>query len=102
MDAQTEIAERSVAVVPVDSAQPPIPASRLPSGVGFALLTLISLSLHTLAFEFAGPVSSYELSGVSRTLNQDWQPAAFLAFKVLELLVGWGLRFDCKYHDTFA
>jgi hypothetical protein len=96
MDARDEIAERDVAVVPIDHAQPPLRASRLPSGAGFVLLTLISLSLHTLAFEFAGPISGYELSGVSRTLNQDWQPAAFLAFKVLELLLGWSMRFDCE------
>lgn len=96
MDDQAEIAERDVVVVPVNFAQPPVPASRLPAAFGFMLLTLISLSLHTLAFDFAGPISDYELSGITRTLNANWHPAAFLAFKVLELLLGWRLRFDCK------
>lgn len=97
MDIKDQMAERDVAVVPVDFTQPPIAASRLPAPFAFVLLTLISLSLHTIAFEFGGPISDYELSGVSRTLNEDWQPAAFLGFKVLELLVGWLWRFDCEF-----
>jgi hypothetical protein len=91
------MADRDVAVIPVGDGQPPIPSSGLPTLLRFPLLAIISLSLHTFLYEFVAPLSNYELSSVSRTLTEAWQPAAFLGFKLLELAVGWWMRFDCMF-----
>jgi hypothetical protein len=98
MVSRKELADRDSAVVPLNEDQPPIPSSRLPAALGFPLLAIISLSLHTVLYEFLAPLSDYELSRVSRTLTEGWQPAAFLGWKILELAVGWTMRFDCTCH----
>ncbi|KAF2102166.1 hypothetical protein NA57DRAFT_73599 [Rhizodiscina lignyota] len=100
MVSRKEMLQRDSAVVPTNAGKPPIPASRLPALLRFPLLAFISLSIHTFLYEFVAPLSNYELSKVSRTLTEPWQPAAFLGFKILELAVGWYLKFD--YIDLAA
>lgn len=96
MVSRKELAARDgAAVVSVSSADTPAAASKLPAPLRFPLLAIISLSVHTFLYTFVAPLSDYELSNVSRTLNEAWQPAAFLGFKFLELAVGWYMRFDC-------
>lgn len=90
------VARDGAAVVNVNTGEPPIPSRALPALIRFPLLALVSLSLHTFLYSFVAPLSDYELSSVSRTLNEAWQPAAFLGYKILELAVGWWMRFDCK------
>lgn len=96
MVSRKELATRDgAAVVAVNTAEPPIPARKLPAYIRFPLLALVSLSVHTFLYSFVAPLSNYELSSVSRTLNEAWQPAAFLGYKILELAVGWYMKFDC-------
>jgi len=73
---------------------PPVRTSRLPRALRFPLLAIISLSLSAFSYSVAYEVLGYEFGSVSRTLDQPWAPAVFLIARVVELYVGWFMRYD--------
>lgn len=89
---------------PMDSpprlTRPPATAaqvSRIPGYVRFPLICVLSFALSTLLYSFASDFSGYQFATASRHLEKEWQVAALLGWKVVELGVAWGGGYDCTY-----
>ena len=73
---------------------PPEPSSKLPSFLQFPLLAITSLSLSSLVYTLAGQYFAGDLGKVSRNLTDAREIAALLAFRTLELSIGWYGNYD--------
>ncbi|KAJ9637282.1 hypothetical protein H2199_007569 [Coniosporium tulheliwenetii] len=80
--------------VPMATRPPPLPASKLPAPLRFPLLVILSLSSSFFLYTFFSGFMGNELAGVSRTVNENWQVASLLGWKILELGIGWYGNFD--------
>jgi len=70
--------------------------NRLPGWIGFPLAVVISFGLSAGLYSFVPDVAGYELATVSRSLNEPWQIAALLLWKLVELSIAWSSGLDCK------
>lgn len=82
--------------VPMATRPPPLPASKLPAPLRFPLLVILSLSSSFFLYTFFSGFMGNELAAVSRTVNENWQVASLLGWKILELGIGWYGNFDGK------
>src|SRR5436305_613421 len=77
---------------------PPQPVIRAPPMLRFPLFVVVSLfsssPLYTLAAEQL-PVGE-DLSGVSKSLNKWWEVSALVAWRIVELAIGWFGEYDGK------
>ncbi|EON63471.1 hypothetical protein W97_02699 [Coniosporium apollinis CBS 100218] len=80
--------------VPMATRPPPLPASKLPAPLRFPLLVILSLSSSFFLYTFFSGFMGNELAAVSRTVNENWQVASLLGWKILELGIGWYGNFD--------
>ncbi|OCK76692.1 hypothetical protein K432DRAFT_335209 [Lepidopterella palustris CBS 459.81] len=94
MASRKDISRSERLVITNGVAPPPIRASRLHPYLRFPLLAIISLSLNVFLLSVSSNVLGLELGRVSRSLNEPWQPAAYLGWKVFELGVEWYLNYD--------
>lgn len=67
---------------------------KLPTPVQLLLVVIISFSTSYVLFQTLGPLTNYELSGVSKHANSAEDYAVFPLLKVLELALGWLVGFD--------
>jgi hypothetical protein len=72
------------------------PRSRLPNWLRFPLLVITSFSFSTVLLGLTSRFMRGELKAISRSLNEDWQVAAGLGWRVVELAVGWFGEYDGK------
>ncbi|GAB7353087.1 hypothetical protein MBLNU459_g3631t1 [Dothideomycetes sp. NU459] len=70
---------------------------RVPSWIGLPAAIVTSLGLSAVAYSFVPDLAGFELAAVSRSLNEPWQIAALLAWKVAELVFAWTAGLD--YYD---
>ncbi len=69
-------------------------ASKLPKAIRFPLVVTLSMTLSSLFYSWASEYIHGDLARVSRSLNEPWQVCAIVAWKVLELGLGWYGRYD--------
>ena len=72
----------------------PIPDSKLPSFIRFPLVVITSLSLSSLVYTLAGQYFASDLGKPSRSLTDPLEIAALLAFRAVELSIGWYGDYD--------
>jgi hypothetical protein len=85
--------EREPPVVVTNTARP---GSRLPRSLRFPIFVALTFFLRGLLNEFASEYIGEELSLISKTENEEWQPFALLGYKVLLLWFTWKANYDCK------
>jgi hypothetical protein len=91
------------AVVAVERAgAPPVPAGRLPPWLQIVLVLIISFTASTGLYTVGSIFTRYELSSVSRSVNETWEVLLFPAWRIVELAVGWFARYDGKKHNLIA
>jgi len=73
---------------------PRVATSRLPSMLQFPLVVLISFSASFILFSAGSQVTNFELSKVSRSVNDVGGVLAVPARRMVELAVGWYMRYD--------
>jgi len=67
---------------------------KIPTVVQLLLVVVISFSTSYVLFQSLGPLTDFELAGVSKHANGVEDYALFPVLKVLELVVGWLVGFD--------
>ena len=72
------------------------PAARGKLGLtsGYVLLVLSSLLTSSALYTLVSPYISNELAAVSRRLDNNYEVVALVAWRMIELAVGWWGRFD--------
>ncbi|KAK3713072.1 hypothetical protein LTR37_008757 [Vermiconidia calcicola] len=75
-------------------------ASRIPAAIRFPLVLILSFSLSTLLHSLAAEYTGLQLASASRALDQDWQIATLVGWKVTELTTAWIAGYD--YEDIAA
>jgi len=80
--------------VPVATSEPILPTSKLPAELRFPLVLALNLSLSALLYSFASEFTAGDLSSVSRSINTWWEIGTLVAFRVVELAVGWWGEYD--------
>lgn len=69
-------------------------SSRLPPAFRFPLLVLLSLTLSSLSYTLAARYTAEELASVSRKLDQWWEVAALVGWRIFQLGLGWFGDYD--------
>ena len=72
-------------------------ASRIPKAIRFPLVCILSFSLSTILHSLTAEVSGFQLATASRALNEPWQIASLLGWKVVELATAWYAGYDCTF-----
>jgi hypothetical protein len=72
----------------------PIPPSRLPKGLRFPLVLVLSMAISGLLYSFAADYVASDLGKVSRRLDQWWEVGAVVAWRTAELAIGWAAGYD--------
>lgn len=71
--------------------------SRVPGFIGFPLAVTLALGTSAGLYSAAAELTGFELSTVSRTLNEPWQIFALVAWRIAELYTFWVSGFDCEF-----
>jgi hypothetical protein len=81
----------------------PAVASKLPTPLQFPLVILLSFSTSFVLFSAASAFTGLELASVSSRIENPWEVLIFPAWRIVELAVGWFMRFDgMRKHKHFA
>lgn len=88
--------EMSNGEVAVPEQPPPVPTSQLPSPLRFPLLVTLSLSLSSLLYSFSSDYTAGDLATVSRSLNEWSEVVGLIAWRTIELGIGWWGEFDSE------
>jgi len=88
--------QMSNGTVAVASTSAPVSTSQLPAALRFPLLVTLSLTLSSLLYSFSSDFTAGDLATVSRSLNKWSEVGGLLAWKTIELGVGWWGEYDSK------
>ncbi|KAF2205627.1 hypothetical protein GQ43DRAFT_467997 [Delitschia confertaspora ATCC 74209] len=91
------IIDRTEPAVVVNHEAPPPPvvrSRRLGSRMKLIVLIAVSSCLQAALRQYASHFLGNELGRISRKENEDWQPAAHLAYQIMLLYLGWYLKYD--------
>lgn len=75
----------------------PAPTSKVPSQIRFPLLVLLSMGLSSFLYAVASPLTTGDLSVISRTHDEWWEIAVLLGWKAGQLAVGWYGGYDSTH-----
>lgn len=78
----------------------PIPVSVVPSQLQFPLLVLLGLSFSSLLYTLVSPFTKGDLATISGFRDEWWQIGGLLAWKAVELGVGWTGGYDSMYDSS--
>ncbi|KAH6687147.1 hypothetical protein F5X68DRAFT_206871 [Plectosphaerella plurivora] len=85
-----ELAKAAVAAVDAPVAK----RSKLPAGVQFPLLSLISFSISSLLYSFLNEWTGSELANVGKSLDSWVEVGVLASWRITELALGWFGNFD--------
>ncbi|KAG9674314.1 hypothetical protein KCU99_g7647, partial [Aureobasidium melanogenum] len=79
---------------PLDNAREKHTSRRLPTWFAYPLSIILSPALSALLYSFVPDIMGAPLAAVSRSLNEPWQIGGLLAWRLLEITLGWFCRLD--------
>lgn len=71
--------------------------SKIPTLLRFPLLVLSSLTLSSALYTSVSGFTAGDLSSVSRSIDDWWQVAGLIGWKIAELAVGWWGEYDSEH-----
>lgn len=86
-----QMAEASAEAVPVPPLQQP---SKIPNALRFPILVLMSMALSSALYAGASNFGTGDLATVMRRRDQWWEITGLLAWKAVELGIGWWGEYD--------
>ena len=84
----------AITEAPVQAVADKMPQQLPSSAVRFPVLVLVSLVISSAGFSALSPFLAGDLSSVSGRVEEWWQIAGVLAWKAVELAVGWWGEYD--------
>jgi hypothetical protein len=82
---------------PLDNAREKHASRRLPTWFAYPLSLILSPALSALLYSFVPDIMGAPLAAVSRSLNEEWQIGALLAWRLLEITLAWSAGLDRQY-----
>ena len=82
---------------PLDNAREKNASRRLPTWFAYPLSIILSPALSALLYSFVPDIMGAPLAAVSRSLNEEWQIGALLAWRLLEITLAWSTGLDRQY-----
>ncbi|KAI4764681.1 hypothetical protein E4T52_00367 [Aureobasidium sp. EXF-3400] len=79
---------------PLDNAREKHASRRLPTWFAYPLSLILSPALSALLYSFVPDIMGAPLAAVSRSLNEEWQIGALLAWRLLEITLAWSTGLD--------